>query len=151
VFDENPCASCCVRFDAAVTVTVEPDCLAHAEAAAFTAFVSAVPDEPKRIVRCAGGRLDAPELPDAAELAGLDASLLIDSLDDAGPDPLLIDSLEDAALLAAELAAAELDAAEVAELAGADVVADPPELLLLHAAVTSISAVAAASPTAAGR
>jgi hypothetical protein len=126
--------------------------LAQAEAAAFTAFVSAVPDEPKRIVRCAGGRLDAPELPDAAELAGLEASLLIDSPEDEGADPLLIDSLEDAALLAAELAAAELAAAEVAELAGAEVVADPPELLLLHAAViSSVSAVAAVSPTTAGR
>ncbi len=111
-----------------------------------------MPDDPNRIVRCAGGRLDAADVAGAAELEPPDASLLMDSLEDAGPDPLLIDSLEDAALLAAELAAAELATAEVAELAGAEVVADPPELLLPHAAViSSVSAVAAASPTTAGR
>src|SRR6478672_1509320 len=48
--DAKPCASCCPRSEATITLTLLPVCLLQAAAALFTANVSAGPELPIRAV-----------------------------------------------------------------------------------------------------
>jgi hypothetical protein len=135
-------------FEAGVTSTVDPVCFAQSSAAAFSAFVSAVPDDPNKMVRCAGGRFaggvqelpaeppeddalpDADMLPEAPEL--IDPAALLDA-------PELIAAEEEAALPDEEEAPPALDVIAADVVPGVDE-GVPVEPLLPHAALISSTA-----------